>query len=136
MEQLARINWVTVLIATVVGFGIGAIWFQMKVFGNAWMTDLGKTRADFKGSPARAMGLSFVTTLLSAFALAWLIRLTGAMSLMGGLKVGLLVGLGFIATSYWSDSLFAETKPRLVAITAGHRIVMFAVMGAILGMWR
>ncbi len=136
MEYLAQINWVTVFIATVVGFGLGAIWFNPKVFGTAWMADLGKTRADFTTGPAKSMGLSFFTTFLSAFGLAWLIHITRALSLVGGAKVGLLVGLAFIATSYWSDGLFAETRTRLIAITAGHRVLMFTIMGAILGRWR
>lgn len=135
MEELAHINWVAVLVATVLGFGVGAIWFNMKVFGNAWMTDLGKRREDFTGSPAKSMGLTFVTTLLTAIALAWLIRLLGAYTLVAGIKVGLLVGVAFVATSYWSDGLFAETRSRLIAITAGHRVVMFVIMGAILGQW-
>ena len=135
MDELSRINWIAVLIATVLGFGVGAIWFNMKVFGNAWMTDLGKKREDFTNSPAQTMGVSFVTTLLTAIGVAWLIRLLGAYSFMGGIKVGLLVGVAFVATSYLSDGLFENRKTRLIAITAAHRIVMFVVMGAILGRW-
>ena len=136
MEVLDRINWLTVLIATVVGFGVGAVWFNKNVFGRPWMEDLGYKEGGPHPSMAATMGGSFVTTLISAFGLAWLIRLTGAMSLAGGAKVGLLVGLAFVATSYLSDGLFESRKHRLIAITASHRAVMFVIMGAILGAWR
>jgi hypothetical protein len=135
MDQLAHINWVAVLIATVLGFGIGAIWFNPNVFGNSWMADLGKRREDFKNGPAKSMGLTFVTTLITAIGVAWLIRLLGAYSLMGGIKVGLLVGVAFVATSYYSDGLFEERKTRLIGITAAHRVLMLVIMGAILGKW-
>lgn len=135
MEYLSEINWVAVLIATVVGFGVGAIWFNQKVFGRVWMNDLGLTDSSPKGSVGRAMGGSFVTTLLSAIGLVWLIHITRALSLVGGMKVGLLVGLAFVATSYFSDGFFENRKTRLIAITAAHRVLMFAVMGAILGKW-
>ena len=135
MEYLAEINWVSVLIATVVGFGVGAIWFNQKVFGRVWMNDLGITDSTPKASFGMSMGGSFVTTLLSAIGLAWLIHITRALSLVGGLKVGLLVGVAFVATSYFSDGFFENRKRRLVAITAAHRAVMFAIMGAILGQW-
>ena len=136
MEVLGRINWITVIIATIVGFGLGAIWFQQAVFGKAWMEDLGITKDGPHASMAKSMGGSFITTLISAFGLAWLIRLTGAMSLVGGAKVGLLVGLAFVATSYFSDGFFENRKNRLIVITAAHRVLMFAIMGAILGKWR
>lgn len=134
MDELARINWVGVIIATVVGFGIGAIWFNPKVFGTAWMTDMGKTGDNMSGW-GRAMTIGFVATLLAAIGLAWLIRLTGAKSLVGGTKVGLLVALAFVVTNYVADAAYAGTKNRFVAIVAGYRAVMLVVMGAILGRW-
>ena len=133
MDELARINWVGVIIATIVGYGIGVLWFNQKVFGNAWMADLGRTPDS--SNMVKAMGLGFVMTLIAAIGLAWLIRLTGAKSLVGGTKVGLLVAIAFVLTSYYGDALYAGTKNRFVAITGGYRAVMITVMGAILGRW-
>lgn len=133
MDELAKINWVGVIIATIVGFGIGAIWFNQKVFGAAWMADL--ARPPEGTTMTKAMGLGFVMTLIAAIGLAWLIRLTGAKSLIGGTKVGLLVAVAFVLTSYYGDALYAGTKNRFVAITGGYRAVMFIVMAAIVGYW-
>lgn len=136
MDELARINWMSVVLATIVGFGLGAIWFNQKVFGEAWMTDLGVPRENLmKGSMAQMMGINFVMTLLTAIGVAWLIRLTGAKSLVGGVKVGLLCAFAFVVTSYVGDAQYAKTKNRFVAITAGYRSAMITVMGAILGAW-
>ena len=136
MYELSRINWMSVIVATIVGYGIGAIWFNQKVFGEAWMTDLGVPRESLmKGSMARSMGINFVMTLLTAVGVAWLVRLTGAKSLIGGTKVGLLCAFAFVVTSYIGDAAYAQTKNRFVGITAGYRAAMITVMGAITGYW-
>ena len=137
MNELSRINWMAVIAATVVGFGLGAIWFNQKVFGRAWMEDLGLTEQRLeKTNFAVTMGLNFVLTFLTAFGLAWLIRLTGAKSLVGGTKVGLLCAFAFVVTSYFGDGAYAQTRHRYLTITAGYRAVMIVIMGAILGYWR
>ena len=136
MDELARINWMSVVVASIVGFGLGAIWYNQKVFGAAWLTDLGVPRETLmKTSMAQSMGINFVMTLLTAIGIAWLIRLTGAKSLVGGVKVGLLCAFAFVVTSYIGDAQFAQTKNRFVAITAGYRAAMITLMGAILGAW-
>ena len=137
MDELARINWMSVVVATIVGFGLGAIWYNQSVFGRAWVEDLGglKDPAAMKASMVRAMGLNFVMTLLTAIGVAWLIRLTGAKSLVGGTKVGLLCAFAFVVTSYVGDAQYAQTKNRFLAITAGYRAAMITLMGAILGAW-
>jgi hypothetical protein len=136
MYELSRINWMSVIVATIVGYGLGAIWFNQKVFGEAWMTDLGVPRETLmKGSMVRSMGINFVMTLLTAVGVAWLIRLTGAKSLVGGTKVGLLCAFAFVVTSYIGDAAYAQTRNRFVSITAGYRALMIVLMGAILGYW-
>lgn len=136
MDELARINWMSVVVATIVGFGLGAIWYNQKVFGAAWMADLGITReTPMKTSMVQSMGVNFVMTLLTAIGVAWLIRLTGAKSLVGGIKVGLLCGFAFVVTSYVGDAQYAQTRNRFLAITAGYRAAMITLMGAILGKW-
>ena len=137
MNELSRINWMAVIVATIVGFGLGAIWFNQKVFGKAWMEDLGVPEERLrKASFAMTMGMNFVMTLLTAFGLAWLIRLTGAKSLVGGTKVGLLCAFAFVVTSYFGDGAYAQTRNRFLTITAGYRAAMIVIMGAILGYWR
>ena len=136
MDELARINWMSVVVATIVGFGLGALWYSQKAFAKPWLEDLGVPREQLmKTSMAQSMGIGFVVTLLAAIGLAWLIRLTGAKSLVGGTKVGLLCAFAFVVTSYIGDAQFAQTKNRFVAITAGYRAAMITVMGAILGAW-
>lgn len=121
--------------AAVAGYVLGAIWYAPPVFGNSWMAALGKTK-DQLGSPAMAMGITFVTCLISAWILAVILMRVGVGSGLGGAVAGLGVGIGIYGSSLYSDSLFAGFSFRYVLIQVGYRSLQFALMGAILGAWR
>ena len=53
-----------------------------------------------------------------------------------GLVVGLLAGLGWVATGLGVTYLFERRPLRLYLIDAGYHVLSFAVMGAILGVWK
>lgn len=124
-----------VLAATAAGYVLGAIWYAPPVFGSRWMTALGKSREQL-GSPARAMGMTLITCLISAWVLAVILARAGVGSALGGALAGLGVGLGVYGLNLYSDSLFAGSSLRLISIQAGYRALQYALMGAILGVWR
>lgn len=124
-----------VLGATAAGYALGAIWYAPPVFGNSWMIALGKTREQL-GIPARAMSLTLITCLISAWVLAVILARAGVGSAVGGAVAGLGVGLGVYGLNLYSDSLLAGASLRLILIQAGYRAAQYALMGAILGAWR
>jgi hypothetical protein len=124
-----------VVAATAAGYVLGAIWYAPPVFGNRWMAALGKTKEQL-GSPARAMGLTLITCLISAWVLAVILARAGVGSAMGGAVAGVGVGLGVYGLNLYSDSLFAGISLRLILIQAGYRASQYALMGAILGAWK
>ncbi|MGA7179672.1 MAG: DUF1761 domain-containing protein [Thiobacillaceae bacterium] len=121
--------------AAAAGYLLGAVWYSPPVFGNSWMSALGKTRQQL-GSPAMAMGITLVTSLLSSWILAVVLMRAGVGSALGGAVAGLALGTGIYGLSLYSDSLFAGFSFRYVLIQACYRALQFALMGAILGAWR
>jgi len=70
MEQNIWVLFVAALIPMVVGF----IWYHGKVFGTAWMHLVGKTEAELaKGNMVKILGLSYILSLILAFALSGLV---------------------------------------------------------------
>jgi hypothetical protein len=135
MDLNVMVKPAAVVAAAAAGYVLGAIWYAPLVFGNSWMAALGKTREQL-GSPARAMGLTLITCLISAWVLAVILTRAGVGSAMGGALAGLGVGLGVYGLNLYSDSLFAGTSLRLIFIQAAYRASQYALMGAILGPWR
>lgn len=127
-------NWWAILTATVLAFVLGGLWYG-PVFGKAWLAALGKSEADIEPSPAPFI-ISFFTALLTAVALAYLIHALEITSVLGGLYIGTLVGIAFIATAMASDSAFYGWGVRLFLIQSGYRVVYSIIMGALLGGWQ
>ncbi len=64
------INWIAVLAASVIPLVVGAVWYNPKVMGNAWMKASGTTQEQIEGSNmALIFGLTWLMSLFIAAAL-------------------------------------------------------------------
>ena len=133
MLDFAGLNWWAILVATAAAFVLGGIWYG-PVFGKAWLAAIGKSADDLKPSPMPFI-VSFFTALLTCIVLAMLMNALGIATLGGGLAMGALVGVGFIATAMASDTAFCGWGMRLFLIQSGYRVVYSIIMGAVLGVW-
>lgn len=134
MPVIENMNLMAILAAAIAGMVIGMIWYSPAVLGNAWIKALDKTR-DQLGPPAPAMIGSMISTLVTAFALEFLVIVAGADNFLAGAGLGLVIGLGVVAMTMLSDSLFSGWSWPLYFIQTGYRILAIIVMGAICGAW-
>ncbi len=86
-----------------------------------------------RGHPVRAFGLAYIFSVLSCALLAWMLGPEAGAA--GGLKLGLLVGAGFVAASYGINYQFANRSLVALCIDGGFHILQFAAFGIILGAW-
>ena len=133
MLDPAALNWWAILVATVAAFALGGLWYG-PLFGKPWMAAIGKTAEELP-TPPMPFVISFFAALLTCVVMAALMQALGIGSLGGGLLMGLAVGIGFIAASTASDAAHSGTGMQLWTITAGYRVVLSLIMGAILGAW-
>ena len=68
--------------------------------------------------------------------LAILVQASGADGLPEGLLLGLIVGIGFVATSHASHYSFQGRPLKLYLINTGYPVLMLAIAGSILGVWQ
>ena len=134
MDIFVGLNWWAILVSTVVAFLIGGIWYG-PLFGKAWVAALGKTEDELQPSPTPFI-VSAITSLITAVALAAIIKALAITTWVGGLGIGALVGIGFIATAMASDSAFCGWTLRLFLIQSGYRVFYSLVMGVILAVWQ
>jgi Protein of unknown function (DUF1761) len=129
---IAGLNWVAVVLAAATAFAIGALWYSKKVFGNAWMLEVGLTDETVaRGNVVLTFGGTFALQLVAATALAFFLG-SGSDWLIG-LQAGLLVAVCWIATAYGITYFFEQRSLRLYLINAGYYLVLFAAMGTIIG---
>jgi uncharacterized protein DUF1761 len=128
-------NIVGVLAATIASFVIGAIWFAPQVFGKIWMTALGKSEEQLKANRNRAVVVGFIANLITAYLLGIFIKSLGSANWADGVEVAFLAWLAFPAMSILTGFVFEGRKSQLFGIDLAHMLVIFLVMGAILGIW-
>jgi hypothetical protein len=133
-QTLAAIYWPAVVVSTIVAFAIGGVWYSKALFGNAWLEEVGLTEeAVNNANMPKTFGGTLVLQFLAVSVLAAL--LGPESSWLSGLETGLLIGIFLIATAYGITYLFEQRSMRLFLINAGYNIVLFAIVGAILGAW-
>lgn len=133
------VNYLAVLVAAILNMALGALWYSPAVFGKAWMELVGITPEAAQTRMAgmrRAYSLTFVASFLMAYALARVLWYAKVTTVGGGVMIGLLAWIGFVATTHGTNCLF-EGKPfRLFTINTGYYLVTLVIMGALLAVWR
>jgi hypothetical protein len=131
---LASINFWAVLVAAISAFIVGGIWYSPKVFGNIWMKAVGMENVQCKKGHTIAIFVSaFILSLIAATILAITLGPQPPFKLAFG--ASLAVGIGWVATSFGINYLFANRGFTLFLIDAGYHVVQFAVYGIIFGLW-
>ena len=136
------VNIWAVLVCAIATVVVGFLWYSPALFANPWMKLMGhdpndKAKiAEMQKSAGPSYGMSFVASLLSSFVLGKLIAVAGFSTAFDGLKIGLVVWLGFVTTVQLTSALFSHQPNKLYMINTGYQLVCYVVMGAILGAWR
>ena len=128
------VNWLAVLVAAVVTFVLGGVWYG-PLFGKVWRAAEGQAEPEpgWQKHPALVYGVSFVLMLIAAMALA--VAIGPAPDVARSIGLGLVVGVGWVATSFGVNYLFAGRRLPLFAVDAGYNVVLFALMGLIIGVF-
>lgn len=120
-----------IIVATLSGMALGALWYSPLLFGKSWLTALGKSQAELPSQTLPMIG-SVAACLISAVALYLLLAATGADTVGKALGISLVVGFGLVFTAMWSDNLFCGWGRQLLLIQAGYRVTYLALMAIIL----
>lgn len=134
---LYGVNVVAVVVAAVAAWLFGAAYYGP--LGKTWLEAQGKTVDEVKRSGksglAKAMPfiLSFIAELIMTAILAALIIRAGAVTIKSGLAWGLLIWFGFMLTAMAVNYSFADRRPLLTVIDAGHWLGVMLIIGAIIG---
>lgn len=134
------VNFWAVLVAAVVAFAIGAIWYSPMLFGKEWMTLTGMTAKDVaaakaKGGMWKSYLAQLIGTLVSFIVLGFIVAAASGVTASDGAFMGFLVWLGFGAT-YALGGLLWERKPmKLIMIQSAYSLLTLVIGGAIIGVW-
>lgn len=133
-------NYLAILVAGVFNMVLGFLWYG-PLFGKMWMKYSGMTNEDMekakkKGDMGMKYGLMFVSSLVTAYGMSWLVNMAGAGNWMTGAMLGAMVWLFYGATVQFSNWLFSDKKLGAFLVNTGYYLVSFVVFGALLAVWK
>lgn len=137
--DLGGINWLAVVIGTVVYFLLGAVWFAPATpIGRAWVK-AAAYESPTSGTQSTNVFYVFplVTCLVMVIAVALLAQATGVGNLGDGIVLGLVVGIGFAVPLLLQVAAFEFKKPQQWTwgvIDASYHAVGLLAAGAIIGL--
>lgn len=134
-----EINYLAMIVAGVVSYAIGALWYSPVMFGKEWSKLIGLSEKNAKAAKDRmtqVYAIGFVAALVGAFVLARLLVWTRASDLVSALKIGGWIWLGFILVWMLNGWLYEQKPLKLLVINAGYALVAILASCAILILWR
>ncbi|KLN59655.1 hypothetical protein WH96_16550 [Kiloniella spongiae] len=125
MHEFDSINWIAVLVGTVVSFLVGWAWYSPLLFGKKWAEGSGVELASADKMPVFAM----IAQLLALLVLSIVIGITAASNALFTAILAILAVALFIAStgSFVRKSTYAIIVDFFYIILAG--VVMIAVQG-------
>src|SRR5437762_13870586 len=136
-DSFSNINWLAVLVAAIAFFLLGALWYSF-LFRDAWIKASGVNVNDHnakKGVGAMFLS-SFVLIVITSVGVALFTARVGSGGWMTGLKVGLVAGICFCATSISNSYLYEKRPLALHLINGFYNIVGCVIGGIIISVWK
>lgn len=139
MTYGVSINYLAVIVTAIVGYFIGFLWYG-PIFGKTWMKLIGMTDKDLKKAKEKSMAgriiTGFVAALILTFVLAIFVGVVNATTFLQGISLGFWIWLGFLATTMLGIVLWDNKPLNLYILNTLHYLVVLAVSGGILAVWR
>ena len=142
--HLPPINWFAVIVAGLVIFVLGGLWYSPVLFAKRWIALQGRTEEEMRAGAASAnMPLMYLSALLCGLITAGVLGMilahmapTMELNAGHGALIGFFTWLGFAATTSYATALFSMKPRQLWLIDSAYNLVSFVLAGIILAVWR
>jgi Protein of unknown function (DUF1761) len=138
---MSNFSWssnLAILVAAVVAWLIGALWYSPVMFAKAWVNAHGYTPeqvAAMRVTQGKVIASILVAMILMAAVLQIFLNHLGATSLRTGMGWAFHAWLGFALPLGFIAHLYSHKRITAWLIDLGYQLVYLVVMGAILGAW-
>ena len=134
---MESVNWISIIISTIIPILVGFIYYNKNLFGKAWMNSLNITEEDLKkGNKFLILGVSLVMSFILSFTLLNFNNMEGQEgqfdTFVHGAFHGLVLSLFVCMPILFMNGLFELKKLKSLFINLMYWIITLALMGGIL----
>jgi hypothetical protein len=131
-------NYLAILVASLVAMVIGFLWYSPMLFGEIWMKLVGIDKKDMDKN-SKNMGpimvVALLMTILMSYVLAHFLTLMEVTDAAGAAELAFWVWLGFMLTQTIGSVLWEGRPFKLFLINVLYQLVTIQVLALILVSW-
>jgi len=135
---MGHVNYLAVLVATVVVFVLGWLWYSPFLFYKPWMRARGldpdAAMANAK-MPVGKLGIELLRCFVLAFVIAHLVGGLGINNWFTAIHFGLLLWIAFPVVLLTGSVIWENVPVKVAVIHAGDWLVKVLVISIILSVW-
>jgi hypothetical protein len=135
LDVIGDVNWLAILVAAVVWFVLGGLWYMTPVIARVWQRAGGIEVPEDAGPNPMVFVLTFLAYLVAATVTAMLAVATGTDTVGEGVALGAVVGVGYALTAAAVNAIY-DQKPEPVTwfwVNGVFNLIGLTVVGAIIG---
>ena len=136
-QSKVRQNYWAIAVAAIASFLFEAVWYS--IFLQKWLDGIDRTREWLMSqgvSEAVQFGTALVAAAVIATSISCVVQLTGPQTALRGIRVAVMLWLGFVVTTWATEYIFEVRPLSLFAINTGFWLLGMILMGAIVGGWK
>jgi hypothetical protein len=134
MIHFHALNFISVIVATIIYFMLGAVWYSPIMFSKAWAS-MQQIDMNDKSRMPLMLSLTFVLNFIISIAVALLVSVTYINTFVGGAKLGFLIGCGIAATTMGINYLYGNRPFKLYVIDATYHVLGITLTGIVAAVW-
>lgn len=117
------INYTAALLSAIASMVLGFLWYSPLLFATAWMTELELSAEDIKSGPGIGYLITFIAAFIMAAVTSILVNQLEVNSPQNALLFGLMISIGYIATTFASNYIFSQKTLKLYLIDTGYQVL-------------
>ncbi len=134
-DLLDELNWLAILVATIVWFAFAAGWYSVPAMSKAWQRAAKIEQPDGGGPVASLLIVTFVLHFITTIVIGLIVKAVGADSVGDGLALGAALGVGFGVVAALDTQLYEKKGSSYWLINGLVAVIAWSIVGIILAIW-
>jgi hypothetical protein len=124
-------NIVAGVVSSILSMVLGFIWYGPMLFADAWMKESKLTAKEIGNGPGMGYLLTMVAAFIMALTTSALVHMLNIRDVANGIGFGLMVGLGYVATTLATNYIFGLRSMKLYLIDAGYQVINIVIAAVV-----
>ena len=135
MIPYGDVNYLAVVVATILNIVVGMVWYSPAIFGTDWMKCTGMTEEKAKKGMPMGMVIGIAGSLIGAFGTAILHMVLGPASIAAAVELVIVLTLAIIVPIQLGRVAWEQAPMELFCINTGYYAVSVLIIVMTLQVW-